>query len=386
LALLLACRLLARMANLPVFVPLVAFSIIEFYRSLSYGQLPPIAIAALCISASCLQRERWTAAAVAASFSMVEPHVGLPACLALFLWQPQARVALIGMAAGFAALSLIAVGAAANVSYFSQVLPVHQLSELGDPIQYSLTWLLHELGFSDRAALLAGSLNYLLLLVLSVAIASRVAAAFHSKIPLVLFPPAAVVLGGPFVHLFEIGAALPFALYAAGRAPRGRNLAWISVVLLALDWPATKYLRVNALDLLAIVTVAYFVNVSLRSGLDSRSRRSAFTWASAWQSTRCRTRRSSGPGSARRRMPIGTIHSWPRPRRRCDVETTRRGICRRGGPSHRKFQPGLGSDPCSLSRFCLPAENLWRVTQLIANRAGASSSSPALSSRPRRPG
>lgn len=68
-----------------MFVVLVVFLIIEGYRSITYGQLLPIMIVALCLSAYYLQSGRWTAAAAAASFSMMEPHIGLPACIAMFL-------------------------------------------------------------------------------------------------------------------------------------------------------------------------------------------------------------------------------------------------------------------------------------------------------------
>jgi hypothetical protein len=148
---------------------------------------------------------------------------------------------LAGMGLVFAVVGLIAVGPAANATYFAQVLPVHQLSEVGDPIQYSLTWLLYEFGAAVRTAVTAGSLSYLLLLVVSVAITPRLTRAFNSRVPVVLFPPAAVMLGGPYVHVFQIAAALPFALYAA------------------LDWPATKFLRLNILEALVIVTLVLFL-------------------------------------------------------------------------------------------------------------------------------
>jgi hypothetical protein len=91
-----------------------------------------------------------------------------------------------------------------------------------------------------------------------------------SKIPIVFFPPAAVMLGGPFVHLFEIAAAMPFAIFAAGRAPSYRRVAWTAIVLLALDWPAMKFLRLNILEAIVLVTlVAYLARkqtLAVRAG------------------------------------------------------------------------------------------------------------------------
>jgi hypothetical protein len=259
------------MSGLPFFLVLAVLSIGDGLLGLTWGQLPPIVIAALCLSAWFLQRSRWPAAAIAASFTMLVPHVGLPACAALLLWQPRTRLAFLAMAAAFAALSLIAVGPAGDVLYFTQVLPVQQISELGDPNQYSLTWLLHQFQVDDSTALHAGAVSYGVLLAFSVAIAGRVARAFGSEIPLVLFPPAAALLGGPYIHLLEIAAALPFALYAAGRAPAHRGIAWVAVALLAVDWPPTKFIRFNVLELIVIVTlVAYFArerSIAIRAAL-----------------------------------------------------------------------------------------------------------------------
>jgi hypothetical protein len=271
--LLLSAWLLARIAALPMFVVLAAFSITDGLLALTWGQFPPIVIAALCLSAHFLQRERWATAAIAASFSMLVPHVGLPACAALFLWQPQARLPLLAAAAALAGLSLYAVGPAGNALYFLQVLPVQQLSELGDPIQYSLTWLLHQMQVPDSAALRAGSVNYLVMLGLSVGLAGRVARAFESRIPLVLFPPAAALFGGPYIHLVEISVALPFALYAAGRAPAHRGLAWAAVALLAVPWPPEKFIRYNALEVVVIVSLVAYVarerTLAIRAGLSA---------------------------------------------------------------------------------------------------------------------
>jgi hypothetical protein len=257
--LILSAWLMSRLSGIPFFVVLVVLSIIEGYRSISYGQIPPAVIAAICLSAFLLIRGRPALAALSASFSMIEPNMGLPVCIALFVWEPRARLTLVAMGVLFAIGGIVAVGPAANATYFAQVLPVHQLSELGDPIQYSLTWLLYEVGAPAKAAVTAGSVSYLVLLLLSIAIAPRLTRAFNSRAPVVLFPPAAVMLGGPYVHVFQIAAALPFALYAAGRAPAHRGLAWAAVALIALDWPPTKFLRLNILEALVIVALVVFL-------------------------------------------------------------------------------------------------------------------------------
>ena len=157
-----------------------------------------------------MERDRPAVAGLAAAASCIEPHMGLPACLALFVWAPRTRVSLAASAFVLGALAIAAGGVAGVARYFTQVLPVHQLSEIGDPIQYSLTWLLH-------------AVDYGLTVVASVLLARRVCRQFDSHVPLVLFPPAVAMLGGPFVHVFEIVGALPFALFVAGRTATHRS-------------------------------------------------------------------------------------------------------------------------------------------------------------------
>ncbi|MBV8197745.1 MAG: DUF2029 domain-containing protein, partial [Candidatus Eremiobacteraeota bacterium] len=107
--------------------------------SLPFGEVVPIAVGCTCIAAFFAWRGHWRAAAVAAAATMIEPHLGMPVCLGLFIFAPASRVTLSICAAVLAAMALLVLGPAANVEYFTSVLPSHALSELTRDTQYSLS-------------------------------------------------------------------------------------------------------------------------------------------------------------------------------------------------------------------------------------------------------
>src|SRR5271154_1873477 len=80
---------LSRVAPLAVFA---AFAMPLYYRNLEWGQLPPIVVAALAIAAYALRRKAYRLAGMACLAAMLEPHLGAPVCLAVFLWAPRTRV------------------------------------------------------------------------------------------------------------------------------------------------------------------------------------------------------------------------------------------------------------------------------------------------------
>lgn len=254
----LSAWLLRGLTGAPFLIPLAAFAIVLGYQTLPYGQLSPIPIVAMCLAAYFLQAQRFAAAGIAAAFAMFVPQLGAPLCGALVLWQPNTRLALVATGALLAGLSLLALGFDVNVHYLAAALPAQQVAALDDPSQYSLTWLLHQFHASDAAALRVGSASYLVLLVLSIASAGRLARTLGLGPALALFPPAACTLLGPYIHIQQVAIALPFAIYAATKAARYRAIASLVVLVLALDWPAMKYLRLNALELLVIITLIAF--------------------------------------------------------------------------------------------------------------------------------
>jgi len=182
-----------------------------------YGETPPVVAAALVLAGLALRAERPAAAACAVTVATAfEPHVGGAAWLALGLFIARARLPLalgFGVAAG---LSVLAVGPGTAVTYLTDVLPAHAVSELPANDQYSLTSLLFAIGWPARAALTAGLASYALMLGLGCAFAPMVARRMKAPEIVVFLPAAAVLLGGTFVHDLQMSLALPLAIVAAG--------------------------------------------------------------------------------------------------------------------------------------------------------------------------
>ncbi|MGH7750800.1 MAG: hypothetical protein ACREQ5_39425, partial [Candidatus Dormibacteria bacterium] len=235
----------------------------------------------LVASMLALQRGRPRLATVAASVAMLEPHIALPACLALWLYEPRARRTLLAAGALALGLSLL-LGPRTLVEYFTQVLPLHARSEtVADDDQYSLSALLYALGAVRPLADRLGELSYLLTLGLGLWLAGRASRALGEPAYLVALPIAAAVLFGPFVHDHQMVAALPAALllYGAVRLkPRARRLALAACVALAVPLvtladldvvrsrlgptkSTTANLRVPPIDPQAIAEVPYALYV-----------------------------------------------------------------------------------------------------------------------------
>ncbi len=258
MAIVVATWALARATGLPWYPIAAALAPNAAFFNLVSGELAPICIAALSLSALLLARRRYVGAALAAAVTMIEPHVGLAACLALFLFAPKTRLTLVlaGLACG--AASIAAVGLTGTAEYFQAVLPAHARSELLANDQFSLTWVLHELGVPAEAALRAGSISYAVMLVLGLVLARPWAAALRSPELIVTLPPAAVLIGGVFIHGVQMPIALPAALFLAARCrPSDRPLAFAGVALIAIPWEAVGGGRlIAALSLAVLLTFA----------------------------------------------------------------------------------------------------------------------------------
>ncbi len=249
-----ASMLFAQMLGKPLWLILALFAITNGYICYQYGQTQPLVTLALVAAARWLQIGRPRLAAGAASFALIEPHVGIPVLLALFIWT-RTRVVVAIACAAFAAVSLAAIGAAANVEYFARVLPAHAFAEVVAWFQYSLTSLLATLGVPAALALRIGSLQYAAMVLLGVVLAGPIARRIGPP-AIVLFPAACAVLGGPFIHIMQITSALPFAVYAATRAPNLRAWAWLGAVLIATQWPLSDVANVPLAAVL-IIGAAY---------------------------------------------------------------------------------------------------------------------------------
>jgi hypothetical protein len=284
-AFLVTIAMMRRVSGLPVSIVFLAFVFVDWWESYHFGQLPILATAALCCAAAFATSRHYTAASIAAAAAMLEPHLGLPACLAMFAWLPQTRVPLAICALVMAGLSVAAVGPSLSVTYFTQILPMHAASELAATDQFSLSHLAHLAGVTDSGALALGSLCYLVMTAIGVFLARRTANTTRTIAFIVLLPPAVGLLGGPFLHALQFAAAIPAMLMLAAKAQRWRPLAWMTLTLIALPWfslsPNATFhdrstLQVLLEQVLALTAVVTFALTATR-GMPLGARR----WATA---------------------------------------------------------------------------------------------------------
>jgi hypothetical protein len=253
---------LSRMLALPWYVVLAALAVPFAYANFVFAQIPPVAVAALCVAAYLVQQRRFAAAGVVAGISMIEPHIGLPACIALFVFAPACRIAVAATAAALAVVSLATLGVATNIEYLTRALPLHALAEAGTSDQLSFTWLLHWFGVGDRAAVAAGSISYVVMTLIGLWLARLCARAFAADHLIVLVPPAVAMLGGAFVHELQYAAVMPAALalaVAIGSAP-----AWTAVAILAMPWQGAWTSRLYlALAVVAMSVIVWYAAARL---------------------------------------------------------------------------------------------------------------------------
>lgn len=225
---------LARIAGQPILVAWAAMVLSLGLTSFASGNIIPLALAAILVAALCAQRGHLLGATIAVAFAMVEPQIALPAAVALFARYSSMRLALAIAFVFLGFLSVAGGGLAHTLLYITAVLPAHALSEVSRDNQYSLSTIVAALGASDKGAVLAGSVSYVLMAVLGVAVALRLASNYSEPAFTLLIPPAFILLGGSFVHTEAIAAAVPAALLLFTRARRGWLFA--VVILLAVPW------------------------------------------------------------------------------------------------------------------------------------------------------
>jgi hypothetical protein len=232
--------LLVRLTNLDMPIVFATLFFSEAVPSLFLGQLIPLAAAALAAAMYCLSRERYAYAALFTTLSLIEPHLGLGACVSLFLCAPRARSALL---ACLGVLGIISFpGRALAVSYIHDILPVHILSETAHEEQLSLTHVVTLLGAQPHTALALGQASYILLLGIGVVCARALAIRTGERAFLIAIPPVFAVIGGPFVHIHHVAVAVPAALLLFARIPRTRPLIGLALMLLAFPCGAYRLL------------------------------------------------------------------------------------------------------------------------------------------------
>lgn len=227
---------LLRLTGMTVSVVFCALMAPLIAPSLSLGQIVPLYMAAVTGAMVLIQERRYGFAALAASASLVEPHLGIPVCISLALWQPRMRRPLILLTAALAIVSLWGGGFAQNVEYVTKALPFQALAEAAADGQLSFTALLHGLGVPDTIAAISGTASYFILGAIGIIVGKLAADRFSNNSFLAAVPAAASVLGGSYVHTTDIVAAVPLALLLVSRTSAYRSAAAFALMLLVMPW------------------------------------------------------------------------------------------------------------------------------------------------------
>lgn len=236
-ALVVSAVLLARMTRLRTVAVFAILFLADAMLSITWGQLPPIAIAALICSAYFLRKERYWPAAVAAAIALIEPQLGLPAVLGVLIFVPRGRAAMGICLALIGATHVAVLGWPLALQYFTDVLPGQALSEVTAADQFSFTWFAHYFGAPDSLATRAGTISYGIMLIVGLAAAARIARKLADQAVLVLLPTAIVLVGGSYEHQIQIAAALPAALLiGCSFQGRMRVLFLATAAALAVPW------------------------------------------------------------------------------------------------------------------------------------------------------
>ncbi|HEY5427147.1 MAG TPA: glycosyltransferase 87 family protein [Candidatus Tumulicola sp.] len=250
--------------GIPFAAALAALALADGFVGLFLGQVYPFTIALLALTAAALRRERDGLAGFFAALTLIQPQIGIPICVSLLIWAARARIALAAWAVALTIAGVSIVGIGAFVQWATQVIPGEARAEVFFWGQYSLTSVLASLGVGTGTALLAGSASFVVMLAVATLLAKRLAERLHAREYLVLVPPALCVIGGTFVHLASMAAAIPLAL-ALTIAPAYSTSRWrvlAPLLLLAIPWPFAQ--AVKAL-FFSCVLVAAVILVSLRA-------------------------------------------------------------------------------------------------------------------------
>lgn len=206
------------------------------FPSFQLGELIAVGIAAVCLAAVYAQCGRWQAAAIAATIALVEPHLGISVWLALFIWRPQTRPILLGGAGLLALTSFVTLGMTENIEYLTTVLPSQALSDLASDAQFSASVILHYLGAVDATALRLATIIYGAMVLASVYLAQALSKKLEDRGFLVTVPAAFALVGGAYIHVTYMAAALPLAMLLYRRVPRQKRIFAAAIILLSVPW------------------------------------------------------------------------------------------------------------------------------------------------------
>jgi len=251
---LIAGTLLMRRLGVPPLLTVAAMAY-PAVDSLRQGQPVLIVFLAVVLTAWALSRGRDRLAAVCSFAALIEPHIGLPLILALFLWRPKLRLLLVLAAFVSAGLSVAAVGLPVTLEYVTSVLPLHAASELLWVTQLSSAYALAVFGTPARIALELSTIQYFATVALGVYVAGRAARTRRAPELIALIPPLFGALGGPYIHAGLLPVALPIALVVAVRTRRAT--AYLCLAAIAIVWLSVSEPVDYVLSLATAATIAY---------------------------------------------------------------------------------------------------------------------------------
>jgi hypothetical protein len=238
-AALIASVLALARTGVPLDVAAIALLLPAGFVELEAGQIVPFALLFLVLCGASLARRRDALAGICAGLTAIEPHLALPVALALLFFVPKARAALIATLACLGAVGLIVTGPTVAADYVFHVVPLQAASEIGFPYQYSLAFLLSEIGVPASLALALGTASFGAFVALGLWIAPRLARSLGRRELIAFLPAATAVMGGVYVHAVELCFAVPVATVLAVTL-RGwkRNLSAAALCALVVPWIA----------------------------------------------------------------------------------------------------------------------------------------------------
>jgi hypothetical protein len=264
-AMMTAVALFARITGVSTIVLNLAFAGITASQTYFLGQPTTFAFLALAAAAFFVRAERPIAASMCAVAAIVEPHLALPALLALLVARPQTRWPIVAFGALVTIVGALALGPATSIAYVRDVIPAHALSNAYE-WQFSLTSILTSAGVDANAAVRWGEAMYAVMTLAGIVVALRVWRTSGEGAALVLIPPAFAVFGGVHVHFQQLAIAFPAILAVAVRTPRRRGLASTGVALAMIPW---NVISASLMTVFTPLVVGWFGYITLgaRRGL-----------------------------------------------------------------------------------------------------------------------
>jgi hypothetical protein len=245
IAFVVTCRLVVGAMRGPPALAVGALLGADLLASLLIGQAMPLEIGFLALAGFALRRGRHVAAAVGAALSMFEPQLGVPAIVALALWDRRARWPLAAALAVVFAISLCPAGLGLDLEYVGRILPAQARAEgLDSAAQFSLSAQLAALGWQPTTALCLGAASYVALVVLGIFVGRTLAWRYGERALAVFAPVAFALMGGVYAHIHQIGAALLLGLLLVGRVARWRSVLLCGILLVATPWQTIAELTI----------------------------------------------------------------------------------------------------------------------------------------------